>query len=99
MKRVRIRSIERDGDRAIVLTYRGDGEKNQIEVLGGFDEFKKWVRASVQENIDLAVLLALNASLDKAKSLKDLKQQIQGKAIRLDLQGDTKSGILVVSDE
>lgn len=99
MKRVRIQSIERDGDRAIVLTYRGDGEKNQVEIPGGFDELKSWVRASVQESMDLAVLLALSASIEKAKSLRDVKQQLEGKAITLDLHGGSTSKILVVSNE
>lgn len=95
MKRVRIKSIERDGDRAVILTYRGDGEKNQIEVPGGFDDFKNWVRSSVSENIDLAVLLALNAWLDKNKSWREMKA-IEGKTIKLDLEGDTSAGILVI---
>lgn len=94
MRKAVINSIERRGQRTL-LTYRSGGEKNQLEIAGSPADFRRYVRDTINENMELAVFLALANWMRRNQTAADFTG-IEGKTITLDLDADPTEGILVI---
>lgn len=91
----RITKIDRRGQRATLITYRGGGEKGQIEVPGGMAEFRDWINSQIRDSHELLVALALKQWLAKNPGSTDFSS-IEGKTITLDFEAVASAGIVTV---
>lgn len=94
-KQARITNIIRRGQRATLVRWRGGGRKNEIEIPGGMDEFRQWIREQLREDEDMLVVLALAQWLAKNPNSTDFTG-IEGKQLTLDLSASATTGIVTV---
>lgn len=92
----RIVRIDRRGQRCTLVTYRGGGEKGQLEIPGGMPEFRQWINEQLKDNAELLVALALKQWLVKNPGSTDFST-IEGKTITLDFEAVASSGLVVIS--
>lgn len=91
----RITKIDRRGPRCTLVTYRGGGEKGQIEIPGGMAEFRDWINTQVRDSHELLVALALKQWLVKNPTATDFSG-IEDKIITLDFEAPATAGIVTV---
>ena len=91
----KIVKIDRRGARCTLVTYRGGGEKNQLEIPGGMAEFRDWINEMVKDSHEVLVALALKQWLVKNPGSTDFSA-IEGKTITLDFAAAVTAGIVTV---
>ena len=92
----RITKIDRRGQRCTLVTYRGGGEKGQLEIPGGMPEFRDWINDTIKDNHELLIALALKQWLVKNPGSTDFTG-IEGKTITLDFQAAMNAGLVTIA--
>lgn len=91
----RITKVDRQGQRATLVTWRGGGRKGQLEIQGGMTEFREWINDQIRDNDELLVALALKHWLVNNPASQDFTS-IEGKTITIDLTLPATSGLMVI---
>jgi hypothetical protein len=95
-RNTKIVKIDRRGARCTLVTYRGGGEKGQLEIPGGMPAFRDWINETIKDNHELLVALALKQWLAKNPGSTDFSA-IEGKTITLDFEAAATAGIVTVT--
>jgi hypothetical protein len=91
----RITKIDRRGARCTLLNYRAAGEKSQVEIPGGMQEFRQWIREQLKDSSETLVAIALAQWLAKNPGSTDFST-IEGKTITLDLEAVASAGLVTI---
>lgn len=94
----RITKVDRRGSRCTLVRWRGSAtDKGELEIPGGIQEFRQWIREQLKDSSETLIAIALAHWLTNHPGEGADFSAIEGKLITLDLSQPATSGIVTVA--